>query len=1144
MVEPVEVPGTIRYPALVRVAAGLVVAVGLTVLAGWIFERPALTALGSRQVPMAPSTALLFALFAGSILLRMQSTQPHRAATAGVLVGGAVAFGLLVLASLGITPDLEHPGIAIVDTPGTPPLGHMSPVTAGCFLLVGASLLVAIRRGPPGVITAARWTVGLVVGIGLALGLGYLYGTPFLYRGAFIPPAFLTSVGLVVLGVAVLGLLTAPAAETWPRPARLLIVIFIVLAVGIVGTGYLLQRSFEASYRAEVERQLLAIAELRASELAVWRAEREADAAIFLGNAAFNTLARRVFENASDTAARAQVRDWFVGVRTGPQYTRLSLLDVAGTERLAVPDRSASVAQGYRARVEESVPEGRIAWVDAHRDVPSGDVHLTLIAPLRDEGPGSERLGAVALRIDAEASLYPLVARWPVPSRTAEVLLARREGEHVVFLTPLLFQPEAALTFRIPMSRVEMPVVQAALGTEGLVYGRDYRGEPVVAAARAVPGSPWLLVARMDVAEAFAAVRARLWVTLVLVGLLVTGAGAGVRMIWQGQRLRGLAEARDRERQLSVIADNFPGLVSRVDRDLRYRFASRGHGRIFGIAPADIVGRAIPEVIGAELFSAARPYLERGLAGERVSYEAQVPTVSGQGLRMLMTVVPDTGGGGAVEGLFLVAIDVSERERARDALRASEERYRTTLDSMREGFQIIGRDWRYVYLNDAAAAYGRRPKEELLGRTVMEMYPGIEQTSLFEALRRCMEDRGFQRIEEAFTYQDGSVAWFDLSIDAVPDGISVISLDVTERHRAEEALRVNEERLRLALAASSQGLYDLNVQTGQAVVSPEYARMLGYEPDEMEETNARWLARLHPDDREPVGRVYADYIAGLLADYRVEFRQRTKDGRWAWVLSLGKLVAWDAEGRPLRMLGTHTDITARKLVEEELRESRERIRRLAFAQEEAREAERKRVAGELHDELGGALTGIKMDLRWLTDRIHSDAIDVQARASDTLKLVDTTVDAVRRISAELRPGVLDDLGLAAAIQWQVREFQRHAGLPVRLAGLEAVPPLDSRRALAVFRILQEALTNVARHANAGQIAVTVAAWDDRLRLEVCDDGVGPRASTGRERSGLGLLGMQERAAAWGGTVSIRENVPHGTVVTLDMPVKPASAEVP
>lgn len=276
---------------------------------------------------------------------------------------------------------------------------------------------------------------------------------------------------------------------------------------------------------------------------------------------------------------------------------------------------------------------------------------------------------------------------------------------------------------------------------------------------------------------------------------------------------------------------------------------------------------------------------------------------------------------GKVMRLIGVVQDITERKMAEESLRKSEERYRQTLDTMLEGCQIIDFDWRYVYVNEAAASQGYRKREELLHHTMMEMYPGIEHTSLFATLRRCMEERVSEHLENEFTFPDGSVGWHELGIQPVPEGIFILSIDISERKRVEQSLRENEERLRLALQAANQGLYDLNVVTGDAVVSPEYATMLGYDPGEFKETNACWHKRLHPDDREPVYRVYEEYLAGKRNEYKVEFRQKMKTGEWKWILSLGKILARDDNGRPLRMLGTHTDITERKRAEAIVRQS-------------------------------------------------------------------------------------------------------------------------------------------------------------------------------------------------------------------------------
>jgi len=150
-------------------------------------------------------------------------------------------------------------------------------------------------------------------------------------------------------------------------------------------------------------------------------------------------------------------------------------------------------------------------------------------------------------------------------------------------------------------------------------------------------------------------------------------------------------------------------------------------------------------------------------------------------------------------------------------------------------------------------------------------------------------------------------------------------IDISDRKQAENALRESEERLRLALTATNQGLYDFNLQTSEAIVSPEYAQMMGYDPTTFQETNSKWRDRLHPDDWSVACQVYDDYVSGKRPDYRVEFRQRTQSGDWKWILSVGKIVEWDEQGRPLRMLGTHTDITERKKSEEALQRSQERL---------------------------------------------------------------------------------------------------------------------------------------------------------------------------------------------------------------------------
>jgi PAS domain S-box-containing protein len=219
-------------------------------------------------------------------------------------------------------------------------------------------------------------------------------------------------------------------------------------------------------------------------------------------------------------------------------------------------------------------------------------------------------------------------------------------------------------------------------------------------------------------------------------------------------------------------------------------------------------------------------------------------------------------------------------------------------------------------------------EEELVAKPIVAfIHPDDRQATLDEIIRQ--QQRGFtDNFANRYICKDGSVKWLSWRVNYSKDEkiAYATARDITDKKKTEEALRESEERMTLAMQAGNMGLYDLNVQTGEAVVNPEYALMLGYDPAEFHETNARWLERMHPDDREPVAAVYQAYVRGELSRYKVEFRQRTRDGDWKWILSYGRIMARDADGNPQRMLGVHVDINERKQAEEALRERKEQLR--------------------------------------------------------------------------------------------------------------------------------------------------------------------------------------------------------------------------
>lgn len=240
------------------------------------------------------------------------------------------------------------------------------------------------------------------------------------------------------------------------------------------------------------------------------------------------------------------------------------------------------------------------------------------------------------------------------------------------------------------------------------------------------------------------------------------------------------------------------------------------------------------------------------------------------------------------------------------------------------------------------------------------------------------------------------------------------------------------------------------------------------------------------------------------------------------------------------------DVTERVRAEDALRESKEELQKLALAAHSVREQEKTRIARELHDELGQALTALKMDLAWLHNKLPKTTDETATEASQAIahklsameNLLNMTVTSTRRISADLRPLMLDDLGLAAALEWLTQSFTQHTGLSCTLHMDDEELVLDDLHATAIFRIVQESLTNISKHAKASSVEVNVERHNGTMRLRIHDNGVGFIMDAPRKPNSYGLLGLRERAYLLGGNIEMNSTPGHGTTILVQLPIPP------
>ena len=488
--------------------------------------------------------------------------------------------------------------------------------------------------------------------------------------------------------------------------------------------------------------------------------------------------------------------------------------------------------------------------------------------------------------------------------------------------------------------------------------------------------------------------------------------------------------------------------------------------------------------------------------------------------------------------------EIAERKRAEEALRQSEDRLRLVIDTIPTMAWSIRPDGTIAFLNQRWLDYTGLSLEEEIEEPTHPMHPDDIPRAL-EKWRRDMAAGEPSEDEVRLRRADGEYRWFLVRTAPLRDeqGNLVkwygVSTDIEDLKRAEAALKESQLRLEEAQRIAHVGHWDRDLETGRITWSDEIYRILGLPLEERDSVRTEWLDVVHPEDRQRLSLAIEEMQRGIRR-FDVEFRIVRPNGEVRFLHSQGGVIR-DERGRPLRMFGTAQDITESKRAEEQLKATNEQLRALSASLQFAREEEGIRIARELHDELGSALTSLKWDLEGMEKTLSDpksgpELASMKKKAKAMKRLVDSTIDVVRRISAELRPSALDDLGLVPAIELHAQQFQARTGIVCNCDFSSDKVGLNQEQSTAVFRILQEALTNVLRHAQATRVDIRAAEEDGEFILTISDNGKGISEDEASGVHSLGLLGMRERAILIGGKIDIAGVEGKGTVITLRVPI--------
>ena len=625
-----------------------------------------------------------------------------------------------------------------------------------------------------------------------------------------------------------------------------------------------------------------------------------------------------------------------------------------------------------------------------------------------------------------------------------------------------------------------------------------------------------------------------------------------------------LAESQSARNHLQALYEATPDMIflhdsSGVVIDVNQRAVETfGYQReeLLAMDPMKLIGTGPASNGTMEKFSEA-------LGGASIDFEWQARRKDGSEfpIEVRLRRLPQASAHGPMRVVAVVR-DISERVQREADLVASEHRFRKLIETVDSVILQVDGGGLIVEFNPAAEHLYGISRADALGHDVLSVFaPSNQQSFVREELGRISAGEPARSFENSVTAADGTervYVWYANRIrgpQGQPSGIVIVGYDITDRRAAELRLRAAHDELEVLVQERTARLQESEERFRQLaetiddiiwMVSPEgdkvlylnpaYEKITGHPCGEAYEAPDSWLAFTHPDDRERLATAFATGIRD--SSFDETFRIVRPDGTIRWLHARAFAVR-DASGAIYRVAGITQDITATKVAEEALEQSRAQLRELAIHQETIREELRERIAREVHDELGQALVALNLDLHWLMQHAPPEEAAVREKAAGMRSLIQSTAAAVQRIVEELRPIMLDDLGLADTLQWYTERFEARSGIKCRLRiSLRDFEP-DKQCETAVYRLTQEALTNVARHSGATEANIRIDTVAAGLRLRISDNGSGIAPEVVESHGSFGLLGMRERVHGLKGDIRIEGRPGKGTTITVVLPVRQA-----
>lgn len=482
-------------------------------------------------------------------------------------------------------------------------------------------------------------------------------------------------------------------------------------------------------------------------------------------------------------------------------------------------------------------------------------------------------------------------------------------------------------------------------------------------------------------------------------------------------------------------------------------------------------------------------------------------------------------------------------------IQESESRFRKLFEDGAVGMVFASKDFVFLRANRVFCHLSGYTETELHERNFIEItYPEDRSRDRLNVEKMLIREVDVYRTEKRYVKKNGEIFWAQLTVSPIFDQhgdfnyfVGII-VDITERVQAQKALEAERNRLTGIIEGTQTGTWEWNVQTGETVFNERWAEIIGYTLQELSPVSINtWVNNAHPDDLEKSWELINRHFNKELDYYEYESRVKHRNGDWIWILDRGKVISWTDDGKPLLMMGTHQDITKRKKIEIELSNTLMQLQRFASHVQKIREEEKALLAREIHDDLGQLLVALKIDTgvtksQFRKNLSEADLDEIKLKLANHADMITRAITSARRIMYGLRPVKLEMLGFAGAAMEYIADFSARYAIEC-ISNIDlGIEKLDEERSLAMYRILQETLMNVVKHANATRVEILYHQIESEVIFEVIDNGIGFDLVTDRKDDSYGILGINERVSLLNGLLRIESSPTKGTRIIVKFPL--------